>query len=186
MEEDQEWISRVLQGDTQAYTHIINKYKNKVYALLLRMVNRPEDAKDLTQECFIKAYNYLHSYSPTHAFSTWLCRIAINLCIDAQRKQKRLSENLQEMAEEGGRVEERSPETIYLTRESERELHHLIDELPESYRMVLLLRYVHDLTCQEIGDMLNLPANTVQVRLYRARNKLRECYQATMERGAVR
>ncbi len=95
-------------------------------------------------------------------------------------------ENLQESVDDGVRFEERSPETIYLRKESERELHHLIDELPESYRLVLLLRYVHDLSCQEIGEMLNLPTNTVQVRLYRARVKLRECYQATMERGAVR
>ncbi|WP_235828128.1 RNA polymerase sigma factor [Brevibacillus migulae] len=79
MEEDQEWISLVLQGDTQAYTHIINKYKNKVYALLLRMVNRPEDAKDLTQECFIRAYNYFKAtarhtpFPPGFAGSRLIC-----------------------------------------------------------------------------------------------------------------
>lgn len=186
MEEDREWISQVLQGDKQAYAHIINKYKNKVYALLLRMVNRPEDAKDLTQECFIKAYNYLYSYSQTHAFSTWLCRIAINLCIDSQRKKKRENEYLQSKMNDEDLFDERSPETHFLKRESETELHRLISELPESYRMVLLLRYVHDLSCQEIGDLLNLSANTVQVRLFRARVKLREFYLSAMEREAIR
>ncbi|MGC5325826.1 RNA polymerase sigma factor [Brevibacillus sp. SYSU BS000544] len=186
MEEDIEWINQVLQGDVQSYTHIINKYKNKVFALMFRMVKRQEDAEDLTQECFIKAYNYLYSYNQEQAFSTWVCRIAINLCIDAGRKNKRINDHLQSNVDETVIADECSPEMIYLKKESENELQHLISELPESYRIVLLLRYIHELSCQEIGDILHLPANTVQVRLFRARVKLRECYQSALERRVAK
>jgi RNA polymerase sigma factor (sigma-70 family) len=173
MDEDKEWVSQVLQGNKQAYAHLIDKYKNKIYAVLLRMVHHPQDAQDLTQECFIKAYKYLHSYDSTGTFSAWLYRIAVNLCLDTLRKQAR-TPAIQAETDERAITDHKSPETVYLQKESASEVHDLIRELPESYRIVLLLRYINDLSYKEISDVLDLPLHTVQVRLHRAKQKLRE------------
>ncbi|NGQ96803.1 sigma-70 family RNA polymerase sigma factor [Brevibacillus sp. SYP-B805] len=184
MDEDKEWVADVLRGNKQAYAHLINKYKNKIYAVLLRMVHHPQDAQDLTQECFIKAYHYLHSYDTSRSFSGWLYRIAVNLCIDTLRKQSRYPAVEGEL-DESAIADQQSPESVYLKKESASEVHGLIQELPETYRIVLLLRYMDDLTYQEISDILNLPLHTVQVRLHRAKQKLREHFLNVKKGGQL-
>jgi RNA polymerase sigma factor (sigma-70 family) len=182
MEEDQHWVSQILQGNKQAYGHLIHKYKDKVYAIVFRMVQQPQDAQDITQECFIKAYRYLHSFDSSRKFSSWLYRIAINHCLDVKNtKQKKEGQNVN--IEDVHLPATETPEHIYLKRESASELRHLIDKLPEMYRMILLLRYIHDLTYQEISDLLDIPLHTVQVRLHRAKQKLRDSFHSKREGG---
>jgi RNA polymerase sigma factor (sigma-70 family) len=182
MEEDQHWVSQILRGNKQAYGHLIHKYKDKVYAIVLRMVQQPQDAQDITQECFIKAYRYLHSYDSSRRFSSWLYRIAINHCLDVKsNKQKKEGQNVN--IEDVHLPDPVTPEHVYLKRESASELRHLIDKLPEMYRMILLLRYIHDLTYQEISDLLDIPLHTVQVRLHRAKQKLRDYFHSKREGG---
>jgi len=112
MHEDQEWVNQVLNGNKQAYAHLIHKYKDRIYAFLLRMVRHPQDAQDLTQECFIKAYRYLHSYDPQRSLPSWLYRIAVNLYVDAKPASQR-QQNLLEV-DELMLMDDHSPETIYL------------------------------------------------------------------------
>ncbi|MCI1693887.1 RNA polymerase sigma factor [Aneurinibacillus aneurinilyticus] len=170
MEEEREWVARVLHGDKEAYAHLVNKYKNKVYALLLGMGVAPQDAQDITQESFIKAYRHLATYNQDKKFSSWLYKIAANSCLDAWRKQRR--EILDEREEEY--IETASPEHAYLHKEQAQELRKHIDHLPEKYRLVLVLRYIDDLSYKEIAEVLDLPLPTVQTHLHRAKKKLRD------------
>src|SRR5690625_4115884 len=88
MEEEQQWIQRVLAGDKQAFAPIINKYKNQLYATILRMTRNPQDAQDLVQDAFIKVYRNLDKYDGSGAFGGWLYRVAINHCMDEFRKKR--------------------------------------------------------------------------------------------------
>ncbi|WNC16092.1 sigma-70 family RNA polymerase sigma factor [Brevibacillus brevis] len=185
MQEDQEWVSQVLGGDKQAYAHLIRKYKNRVYALFLRMVQRPQDAQDLTQECFLKAYRYLHSYDTQRGFAPWLYRIAINLYVDSKTAKQR-QQDLVAFDDETMPTDEANPETIYLMGENWEELQKQIDRLPQQYRLVLTLRYLEELTYQEISEILDISVATAQVRLHRAKQKLREYCQPVKKGGGLR
>ncbi|WP_183187489.1 RNA polymerase sigma factor [Brevibacillus panacihumi] len=184
MHEDQEWVNQVLNGNKQAYAHLIHKYKDRIYAFLLRMVRHPQDAQDLTQECFIKAYRYLHSYDPQRSLPSWLYRIAVNLYVDAKPASQR-QQNLLEV-DELMLMDDHSPETIYLKYEDLEELRYQIERLPETYRIVLTLRYLEDLTYQEMSEILDISIPTLQVRLHRAKQKLRELFQPKKEGGTLR
>jgi RNA polymerase sigma factor (sigma-70 family) len=186
MEEDQQWVSLALNGNKQAYAQLISKYKNKVYAIVYRMVHQTQDAQDITQECFIKAYQYLYSYDSSRNFSSWLYRSAINHCLKVKERSHQKQAELFPHLEDFSSPSPMHPEAIYLKKESASELRLHIDQLPEIYRMILLLRYIHDLSYQEISDTLDLPLHTVQVRLHRAKEKLRKLYQRTEKGGAYR
>ncbi|MGG3885638.1 RNA polymerase sigma factor [Brevibacillus panacihumi] len=186
MEEDQQWVSLALNGNTQAYAQLIAKYKNKVYAIVYRMVHQTQDAQDITQECFIKAYQYLYSYDSSRKFSSWLYRIAINHCLKVKERNKHKQADPYAHLEDVSLPNPVHPETIYLKKESANELRHLINQLPDMYKMILLLRYIHELSYQEMSDLLDIPLNTVQVRLHRAKQKLRELYQQAEKGGAYR
>ncbi|USG67172.1 sigma-70 family RNA polymerase sigma factor [Brevibacillus ruminantium] len=184
MEEDKEWVRQVLSGEKQAYAHLINKYRNKVFSLLYRMTGNPHDAQDLAQECFIRAYRYLHSYDENRKFSSWLYRIAVNVYVDTQRSLQKKQVSLVEI-EENTLSDGNSPETMYLQEEHASELHELIGQLPEKYRVVLLLRYVDELSYQEISDILEIPLHQVQIRLHRAKQRLRNYFQSAEKGGGL-
>lgn len=172
MDEDQDWVLQVINGNKQAYTHLICKYKDRIYNVLYRMVQSKEEAKDLTQECFIKAFQKLASYDRNRKFYPWLCRIAVNLCIDVRKSQKLQTVDILEI-DPLSISNEQTPESIYIQKELASEMREMLDDLPESYRLVLLLRYNNDLSYQEISDILGIPISTIQVKLHRAKQKLR-------------
>lgn len=182
MKDDNECVREVLAGNKEAYGLLIHKYENKIYTLLLRMIHDSQDAQDLTQECFIKAYHYLHSFDPERKFSSWLYRIASNLCLNALQARQKKQLHPGEL-EEKWLVEEDSPESILLRKEHVSEIREVVDELPEHYRMVLLLRYLEDMSYQEISTVLDIPISTVQVRIHRAKIKLRMRFQSSWEGG---
>lgn len=113
MEEDIYYVRQVLVGDKQAYVSIINKYKNALYATILRMTKNPQTAQDLLQEAFIKVYEQLGKYDQTGSFKSWLYRVAINHCLDQFRKKKILQEQVEEM----DLVNETTPEIVFLKKE---------------------------------------------------------------------
>lgn len=182
MKEDHECVREVLAGNKEAYGLLIHKYENKIYTLLLRMIRDAQEAQDLTQECFIKAYHYLHSYDPERKFSSWLYRIASNLCLTALQARQKKQQHPGEL-EEDWLVDEDSPESILLKKEHVSEIREVIDALPDHYRMVLLLRYLEDMSYQEISDVLQIPMSTVQVRIHRAKIKLRMRFQSLWKGG---
>ncbi|MFC5602018.1 RNA polymerase sigma factor [Sporosarcina koreensis] len=172
MEDEQRLIQQVLAGDKQAYAHIINKYKNQLYATILRMTKNPQDAQDLVQDAFIKVYRNLGKYDASGSFSSWLYRVAINHCMDEFRK-KRYS-TIQVEIDEAKVVNREHPEVVFLKKEKSRQLERLIATLPEDERLIILLRYVNEISYEEIGEVMDVPLSTVRNKLHRAKKKMRE------------
>lgn len=174
-------IERALQGDEQAYAEILKRYRGHLYSLIYKMVRNREEAEDLVQEAFIKAFRALGSFNENFAFSTWLYKIAVNNCIDYLRK-KRLqtysydkpvsvkdSEVKRQYADPG-----LTPEKQLLSEEKSRIINQAIDSLPPKYRTVIILRHREEMAYEDIAQQLNLPLGTVKARIFRAREMLKK------------
>lgn len=172
MEEDLQWVREVLAGNKQAYAHIINKYKNPLYATILRMTTNPQDAQDFVQDAFLKVYRQLDKYKETGSFSSWLYRVAINHCMDEFRK-KRYQSTQVEIGEEQV-IDSNHPEVVFLKKERHRQLERLLATLPEDERLILLLRYANELSYDEISELTDVPLSTVRNKLHRAKKKMRD------------
>lgn len=172
-------IRQVLSGDVNAFETIVKEYEKNVYNLALRMTGNPDDALDISQEAFLKAYNSLSSFRGDSKFSVWLYRIVSNLCLDFLRsKKRRPAVSLSVENDEGEDVEldiadeSQSPETLLerkLTREA---VHRGLDSLSPDQRQILLLREIQGFSYEEIAQTLTLEAGTVKSRIFRARKKL--------------
>lgn len=172
MDQEREWVKEVLAGNKQAYAHIINKYKNQLYATILRMTKNPQDAQDLVQDAFIKVYHQLDKYDGKGSFSSWIYRVTINHCMDEFRKKSYKMKKV-ELHEESA-INPKSPEVIFFKKEKNRQLERLISTLPEDERMIILLRYVNELSYQEISELVQIPLSQVRNKLHRAKKKMRE------------
>ncbi|PWA11939.1 RNA polymerase subunit sigma-70 [Pueribacillus theae] len=172
MEEERRWIQEVLAGNKQAYAHIINKYKNQLYATILRMTKHPQDAQDLVQEAFIKVYQQLGKYDETGKFSSWIYRVAINHCMDEFRKKRYKVKQVE--INEGHILHSNHPEVIFLKKEKSRQLERLLSSLPQEERMIILLRYVNELSYSDISELIDVPLSTVRNKLHRAKKKMRD------------
>ena len=172
-------IRRVQHGDVDAFGLLVTAYEKNVYNVALQMLGNREDAQDIAQEAFLKAYNSLSSFRGDSKFSSWLYRIVSNLCLDFKRRQgRRPSSSLTVEDDDGENVqldiadESQSPETLLerkLTREAVRRG---LAELPDEQRQILLLREIQGLSYEEIGEAMGLEAGTVKSRIFRARKKL--------------
>jgi RNA polymerase sigma factor (sigma-70 family) len=178
-EEDRRLIQQALRGNEKAYESLLSKYRNLVYTIMLKMVRNPQEAEDLTQEAFMKAFNSLASFNDEFAFSTWLMKIATNNCIDFLRKRKLRTFSINEPIQyKDDKIEfelpdfEPSPEKTLLMEERKKMLEDAINELPERYRYVIVLRHKEDKSYEEISEILNLPLGTVKAQIFRAREIL--------------
>lgn len=177
--QEAEIVRRVLEGDADAFGAIVDEYQKNVYNLALRMTGNPEDAQDMSQEAFIKAFNSLASFRGDSKLSVWLYRIVSNVCLDFLRSRKRrqtVSLNMDDG--EGGSSELEIPDLSAmpeeelnrrLTREAVRKG---LLSLPEDQREILLLREIEGLSYDEIAQALGLEAGTVKSRIFRARKRL--------------
>ena len=172
-------IRAVLNGDVNAFETLVKEYEKNVYNLALRMTGNSEDASDMSQEAFIKAYNSLSSFRGDSKFSVWLYRIVSNVCLDYLRSRTRKpTVSLSTENDDGEDVEldiadeTQSPEVLLdrsLTRDAVRRG---LASLPPDHREILLLREIQGLSYEEIAAALNLEAGTVKSRIFRARKKL--------------
>ena len=172
-------VRKVLQGDVNAFEKLVTEYEKAVYAIAQRMTGNPEDAADMTQETFIKAYNSLGSFRGDSKFSVWLYRIANNVCLDFLRSRSRKpTVSLSVEDDEGEETqldvadESQSPELLLergLTRDAVRRG---LDTLPPDYKQILLLREIQGLSYEEIASALGIDLGTVKSRIFRARKKL--------------
>ena len=177
--QEAEIVRWVLEGDADAFGAIVDEYQKNVYNLALRMTGNPEDAQDMSQEAFIKAFNSLASFRGDSKLSVWLYRIVSNVCLDFLRSRKRrqtVSLNMDDG--EGGTAELEIPDLSAmpeeelnrrLTREAVRKG---LLSLPEDQREILLLREIEGLSYDEIAQALGLEAGTVKSRIFRARKRL--------------
>jgi RNA polymerase sigma factor (sigma-70 family) len=152
---------------------------------MFKMVRNAQEAEDLTQEAFMKAFNSLETFNEEFAFSTWLMKIASNNCIDFLRKRKLKTYSIHDPIQYKDEKIEidlpdqgPSPERSLLQVERRRMIEEAINELPERYRYVIILRHKEEKSYEEISDILNLPLGTVKAQIFRAREilnrKLRE------------
>jgi RNA polymerase sigma-70 factor, ECF subfamily len=174
-------IQQVLKGDQDAYGEIVELYKDKVYQISYRMLGNRHEAEDIAQEAFIRAFVNIHSFNINLKFSTWLFRIATNLCIDRIRKKKPDYYLDAEVAGTDGLTmysqiasNENMPEKEVESLELEETIQKEIMKLPEKYRSVIVLKYIEELSLIEISEILNLPIGTVKTRIHRGREALRK------------
>ena len=178
-EEEAQIVQQVLQGDVNAFEDLVTEYEKNVYSLTLRMTGNAEDAADMTQETFIKAYNSLSAFRGDSKFSVWLYRIATNVCLDFLRSRSRKPTVSLSMEDDDGEEVEldvaddsQAPERLLergLTRDAVRRG---LKALSPEYRQILLLREIQGLSYEEIADVLSLEVGTVKSRIFRARKRL--------------
>ena len=181
-EADAEMLRAVLAGDATAYRGLVEKYQGRVYSLIYGMVRNREDARDLTQEAFVKAYRSLETFRLEAGFYTWMYRIAMNLAIDFVRKRKRrevvgFDETIAQRDDDGDIAEVHHEEGPGRALERKQTLARIMDameELPEDQRQVVLLRELEGLSYKEIADVMGIPEGTVMSRLFYARKKLQK------------
>lgn len=180
------YIEKALSGDSRAFEWIIRKYQKRIYFTVLQMVMNHDDADDVLQETFIKAYTKLNTYDDNYPFYPWLYRIAINTSLNHQKKKARLrAHSLDDMDGSNNHNPDlaESPQQMYDMEGSElvHKLKEALGKIPFEQRMVFMLRVNDGLSYQEISDTLEISIGTVMSRLSRARDKLRALLQSYLE-----
>lgn len=173
-------VKAVDQGDQQAYADLMERYRDSIYFMLLKMVNNRDDADDLTIEAFGKAFSRLHQYTPNYAFSTWLFKIASNNAIDFIRKKKKHVMSIDNPigGEDGDGMKidiksgDRDPEEEAIRAQKIKLMHEVVKKLKPRYRELIELRYFKELSYEEISEELEIPLGTVKAQLFRAREFL--------------
>jgi RNA polymerase sigma-70 factor (ECF subfamily) len=178
---DDELIRRALAGDERAYTDLVDRYRGALYHIVVKMVRRPEEAEDLVQEAFIKAFAALKSYRFEYRFSTWLYKIAANCAIDYLRKRKIEAMSLDRPVATGdGEVQVELADWTYnpeetLHKQRQRiSIAEAIEALPPKYKEVIVMRHSHDMPYYDIAKQLGVPVGTVKARIFRARELLKK------------
>ncbi len=184
--QDYELVKKALEGDEKAFARLLNRYKDTIYFMLLKMLNNRSDAEDLTLEAFGKAFKNLHQYSPTYAFSTWLFKIASNNCIDFLRKKKGILVSLENDSEQTDlgettklKSKDLDPEEKLIRKQKAILLHKVVRRLKPHYQTLVELRYFREFSYEEIAKELNLPLGTVKAQLFRARQMLFKLIEST-------
>lgn len=179
---EQELVERAQKGDEAAFEALVTAHEKRIYNLCRRLAGNPEDAAELTQEAFLNAWRGLGRFQGGSSFSTWLYRLASNVCIDFLRKEKRrqsLSMTVSLDDEEEERQvdlpdERYAPEGALERSEARRAVAEGLERLTPEHRQVLVMREINGLSYAEIGQILDLEEGTVKSRIARARNALRK------------
>lgn len=175
---DEELVTRSMGGDSDSFNQLILRWERPIYSLAYRVLGREEDARDVCQETFLRAFRALPGFKGQAKFSSWLYRIALNLCRDWIRRQRRapmiqIPEDADpvEMVGEQGPVE--SVETLVARRELSAVVEAAMAQLPEEQRTAIILKEYHGMTFQEIADLQGCPLSTVKTRLYQGLSVVR-------------
>ncbi len=176
-------------GDQLAYGDLMDRYRESIYFMMLKMVKDPDDADDLTIEAFGKAFNRLGQYSPNFAFSTWLFKIASNNCIDFIRKKRiKVTSMDSGIVNDNGdvmKIDARSntlnPEETVMQGQRIVHMRLLVSKLKPKYRELVEKRYFQELSYEEIATEMNLPLGTVKAQLFRARDFLASMAEKTKD-----
>lgn len=167
------------KGDQKAYADLMERYKNSIYVIALKMVRNKDDAMDITVETFGKAFKNLMHYKPDYSFSTWLFKIATNNCIDFLRKKKLDTVSINPTGEEYANAPEfqiksdlPSPEENSIQKQQKEQIKLIIEKLPSKYSILVTMHYFEEMSYQEISAILNMPIGTIKGRLFRARDLL--------------
>jgi RNA polymerase sigma-70 factor (ECF subfamily) len=176
---DEELVARATAGDVDSFNQLVSRWERTIFALAYRTLGREEDARDVVQEAFLRAYRGLRGFKGEAKFSSWLYRITLNLCRDWIRRERRApvvqppeGTDAVDLADTQAAPAE-SVEELVSRRELSRAVARAMAELPEEQRTAILLKEYHGLTFQEIADQLGCPLSTVKTRLYQGLSVLR-------------
>lgn len=175
---DEELVARTVAGDPDSFNQLILRWERPIYALAYRVIGRDEDARDVCQEAFLRAFRALPGFKGQAKFSSWLYRITLNLCRDWIRRQRRTpvvsapeGVDIVELASAQGPVE--SIEDLVARKQLSQTVGEAMRFLPEEQRTAIILKEYHGLTFQEIADLQGCPLSTVKTRLYQGLSVLR-------------
>jgi RNA polymerase sigma-70 factor (ECF subfamily) len=176
---DEDRVASATAGDLDSFNQLVTRWERPIYALAYRTLGREEDARDVVQEAFLRAYRGLRGFKGEAKFSSWLYRITLNLCRDWIRRERRAPiVSLPEGTDPVDLADDRaspveSVEDLVARREMSQAVARAMAELPDEQRSAILLKEYHGLTFQEIADMLDCPLSTVKTRLYQGLSVLR-------------
>ncbi|MCL1859895.1 MAG: sigma-70 family RNA polymerase sigma factor [Oscillospiraceae bacterium] len=183
---DSEIIEKVLSGDVDYFEIIVKKYEKMIYNLAIVKTHNRENAQDISQECFLRAYKMLRSYKTDSAFSTWIYRICQNLIFDFYRKNKKIKtvslsapdlydeDQNQKNKEKDIEDTDSEPAEQVIRAEKTEKIREIINSLPEDLKEIIILRDLNDISYAQIAEMLDIEIGTVKSRLSRAREKLKD------------
>jgi RNA polymerase sigma-70 factor (ECF subfamily) len=167
-------------GDRGAFAELVDMYKGKLFHLAFRMLGNRQEAEDVVQETFLRTYEHLARYDDIHKFSTWIYRIATNLCIDRLRRRKPIYSLDADVSNGEGldgysmlHSKELPAEQQVIISETQQVIKQAMDALPAKYKSAMALKYYQDLSLQEISEILHIPVATVKTRIHRGRDYLR-------------
>lgn len=171
-------IDRILEGEQHLYAHLVNKHKSYAYSLALRVLESKPDAEEAAQDAFVKAFKYLAGFNREAKFSTWLYRIVFNTAISYKRKQKVKLQSI-DTVKVGYHQDsmERSDKKKFIDQ--------AINKLNEADRVAITLFYLQEFSLEEIADITGTPANTVKVRIHRARHRLADELKGILNEEAL-
>jgi RNA polymerase sigma-70 factor (ECF subfamily) len=190
--DDRELVVRALDGEEDAFRELLERFRRPVFSLIYRMIGDREQAEDLAQESFVKAFNNLDSYNPAYRFSSWLFKIANNHAIDHLRRARLSTVSIHgsphaadAQREEETRIvlesHDESPEQEIMALELGSEIEQAIARLRPEYRTAVILRHIENRPYEEIAEIMEVPIGTVKTFLHRARAELREALQHLKE-----
>lgn len=177
-EDDLIIIRSVLSGDSSQFALLWQKYNKQIFASVLKIVRSIDDADDIVQDTFLKAFNALHSYNQTFPFPAWLYKIASNTCIDYFRRKRIRPISIENINRDGGDIydiisDKSTPIDVnIINNETKEELLKAVEQLPLRYKLCIQLRHFEELSYEEISIKMNLPLGTVKITLFRARKML--------------
>lgn len=187
---DQKLVESARKGDRQAFGRLVERYQRRVYALAFGIVRQREDAWDVAQEAFVKAYRNLDRFEGTAAFYTWLYRITYNLAIDALREKARrespcLDEprKVEEALEKDGQAQATGPGEVAERRELAAVIETAMSRLSDKHRAIIVLREIEGLSYEEMAEVLGISKGTVMSRLFHARQNLQALLQPYVDQG---
>jgi RNA polymerase sigma-70 factor (ECF subfamily) len=175
---DEELVARSIGGDADSFNELVVRWERPIYALAYRTIGREEDARDVCQETFLRAFRALPGFRGQAKFSSWLYRIALNLCRDWIRRERRAPmlqppEEVDVMDLAAAREPSESIEDLVARRDLSRSVERAMARLPEEQKTAIILKEYHGLTFQEIADLVGCPLSTVKTRLYQGLSVLR-------------
>jgi len=185
---DEELVEACLAGEESAFDVLVGRWEKKIRGAIYRFIGSEDDARDLCQEAFLKAYRSLDSFKQEARFSSWLYQIAINLCRDRLRRRRgRTMVSLEELVEGGAAMTMAGPSALDLLQERDvsRLVANAIASLADEQREVIILKEYQDLTFLEIAETLGVPLSTVKTRLYRGLGQLRQHLEKQGIRGTA-
>ena len=170
---DNYYIDRLLKGDNNAYASLVNKHKNLVFTIAVKILKNREDAEELAQDVFIKAFEVLNTFKKESKFSTWLYRIAFNMAVSKTRKKKLPTVNLETEIIENFSIDDIVPDMQELSNEEQKNcIDKALNVLPYEENIIITLFYYDDKSIEEISEITSLTISNVKVKLHRIRKKL--------------